>query len=188
MYSVIELPKTQVVMTFVATCIETTARWLNVSYIDVYQRMKRVGLIEKYIIPHYETLHTESRENLAQGLVGCLEETANYSFSIDLPDSNRTNYTGLDNRSAEQEIVRTEFNKDDDPVKSPVVQEIIMSNRNGAIAVELAKRLNIAPEKALQLFYESQTCADLHDKSTGLYLYGDLYVADEFMREKEYAI
>ena len=58
-----------------------------------------------------------------------------------------------------------------------------MSNRIGAIAMELAKRLDIAPEKALQLFYESQTCADLHDKSTGLYLYGDLYVADEFMRE-----
>ena len=63
-----------------------------------------------------------------------------------------------------------------------------MSNRIGAISVELAKRLDIAPERALQLFYESQTCADLHDKSTGLYLYGDLYVADEFMREKEYAI
>ena len=95
---------------------------------------------------------------------------------------------GLDYHFAEQEIVRTEFNKDDDPVKSPVIQEIIMSNRIGAIAVELAKRLDIAPEKALQLYYESQTCADLHDKSTGLYLYGDLYVADEFMREKEYAI
>ena len=95
---------------------------------------------------------------------------------------------GLDYHLSEQEIVRTEFNKDDDPVKSPVIQEIIMSNRIGAIAVELAKRLDIAPEKALQLFYESQTCADLHDKSTGLYLYGDLYVADEFMREKEYAI
>ena len=175
-------------MAFVATCIETTARWLNVPYIDVYQRMKRVGLIEKYILPHYETLHTESRENLAQGLVECLEETANSSFSINLPDSNCTNYTCLDNRSAEQEIVRTEFNKDDDPVKSPVIQEIIISNRIGAISVELSKRLNIAPENALQLFYESQTCADLHDKSTGLYLYGDLYVADEFMREKEYAI
>lgn len=37
-------------------------------------------------------------------------------------------------------------------------------------------------------FYESQTCADLHDKSTGLYLYGDLYVADEFMKEMEYGI
>ena len=79
-----------------------------------------------------------------------------------------------------------EQRQSDDPVKSPVIQEIIISNRIGAISVELAKRLNIAPEQALQLFYESQTCADLHDKSTGLYLYGDLYVADEFMREKGY--
>ena len=79
-----------------------------------------------------------------------------------------------------------EHKQSDDPVKSPVIQEIIMSNRIGAISVELAKRLNIEPVKALQLFYESQTCADLHDKSTGLYLYGDLYVAGEFMREKEY--
>ena len=74
----------------------------------------------------------------------------------------------------------------EDPIKSPEIQEIIISNRIGAIAVELAKRLNIEPSKALQLFYESQTCADLHDKSTGLYLSGDLYIADEFMREKAY--
>ena len=73
----------------------------------------------------------------------------------------------------------------EDPAKSPVVQEIIMSNRIGAIAIELAKRLKIEPVRALQLFYESETCAALHDKSTGLYLYGDLYVADEFIREME---
>ena len=72
----------------------------------------------------------------------------------------------------------------DDMVKSPVVQEIILSNRIGAISMELAKRLSIAPVRALQMFYESKTCANLHDKSTGLYLYGDLYVADEFIREK----
>lgn len=73
----------------------------------------------------------------------------------------------------------------DDPVKSPVVQEIILCNRIGAISMELARRLDIEPVRALQLFYESKTCADLHDKSTGLYLYGDLYVADEFIREKQ---
>ena len=72
MSNVIEISKTQIIMAFVATCIETTARWLNTSYKDVYQRMKNVGLIEQYILPHYETLHTESRENLAQGLVECL--------------------------------------------------------------------------------------------------------------------
>ena len=74
----------------------------------------------------------------------------------------------------------------EDSAKSQIIQEIIISNRIGAISMELAKRLGIEPVKALKLFYESKTCADLHDKSTGLYLYGDLYVADEFMREMEY--
>ena len=71
----------------------------------------------------------------------------------------------------------------EDPAKSPVIQEVIMSNRIGAISVELAKRLDIAPARALQLFYESKTCADLHDRATGLYLYGDLYIVDEVIRE-----
>ena len=78
-----------------------------------------------------------------------------------------------------------EQRKYDDPIKSPIIQEIIISNRIGAISVELAKRLCMEPVKALQIFYESKTCEDLHDKSTGLYLYSDLYVADEFMREKK---
>ena len=73
----------------------------------------------------------------------------------------------------------------DDPVKSPIVQEIILSNRIASISMELSKRLEIEPVKALELFYESQTCADLHDKSTGLYLYSDLYIADEFIRERQ---
>jgi len=77
-----------------------------------------------------------------------------------------------------------EQNKSNDPVKSPIMQEIIMSNRIDIISAELADRLNIEPAKALELFYESQTCADLHDRSTGLYLYGNLYIADEYMREK----
>ena len=72
---------------------------------------------------------------------------------------------------------------DIDPFKSPVMQEILMSNRIGAIAMILSKRLDIEPLRALKMFYESQTCANLHDKSTGLYLYGDPYVADEFMLE-----
>ena len=69
MENIIEIPKTQVVMAFVATCIEATARLLNVSYKDVYQRMKKVGIIEHYIIPHYEVLHSE---NIAEGIVECL--------------------------------------------------------------------------------------------------------------------
>ena len=73
----------------------------------------------------------------------------------------------------------------DTQTKSPIIQEIIMSDRIGAIAILLAKQLNITNVQALKLFYESETCAKLHDKSTGLYLYGDLYVVDEFMFEMQ---
>lgn len=78
-----------------------------------------------------------------------------------------------------------EQNLQNDPVKSPEIQEMILSSRIGSIAAELSKRLEITPVRALQLFYESRTCADLHNKETGLYLYGNLYIADEFMRERQ---
>lgn len=65
------------------------------------------------------------------------------------------------------------------------MQEIVLSNRMGAIAVLLAQQLQITAIQALQLFYESKTRENLHDHLTGLYLYGDLYVAEEFRREIE---
>ena len=73
MEQLVNIPKTQVVMAFVATCIEATARTLGTSYKEVYDRMNRVNMIDDYIYPCYETLHTESRENLAAGLIECLK-------------------------------------------------------------------------------------------------------------------
>ena len=67
---------------------------------------------------------------------------------------------------------------------NPIIQEIILSNRIGSISDEIAKRLDIEPLKALELFYASKTCEDLHNKETGLYLYSDLYIVDEFLFEQ----
>ena len=67
---------------------------------------------------------------------------------------------------------------------NPIIQEIIMSNRIGSISDEIAKRLDIEPLKALELLYASKTCNDLHNKNTGLYLYSDLNVVDEFLFEQ----
>ena len=63
----------QVVMAFVSTCIEATARTLGVSYKEVYDRMNKVNMIDEYIYPCYETLHTESRENIVNDLINCLK-------------------------------------------------------------------------------------------------------------------
>ena len=66
------ISKEQIIMAFVATCIETTARYLNTDYRNVFERMERVGMIDKYILPNYEPLHSESRDVLAERLVECL--------------------------------------------------------------------------------------------------------------------
>ena len=82
MKNIVEISRTQVMMTFVATCVVTTARLLNTSYKEVYQRMKCVGLIERFILPYYETLHSESRENLAEVLVECMNNWENGTEAI----------------------------------------------------------------------------------------------------------
>lgn len=69
----INISQTQIVLAFVATCIEATARTLGVSYREVFLRMKRLGMIENYIFPNYGVLHTESRENIVLDMIECMK-------------------------------------------------------------------------------------------------------------------
>lgn len=68
----IQLPLEEIKLAFAASCVEGVARQLGVSYLEVYNRMKRVDLIDKYILKHYDTLHTESREYLLEDVIECL--------------------------------------------------------------------------------------------------------------------
>jgi len=60
-------------MGFVASCIEDVAEKIGMDYSEVYDRMKSVGLIENYIIPHYGVLHTESRASVTAGMIDTLK-------------------------------------------------------------------------------------------------------------------
>ena len=60
---------------------------------------------------------------------------------------------------------------------------VLRSARIGLIICDIAKRLGISTSEALRRFYQSATCRDFHDRSTGMYLQGDLYVVEEFMSE-----
>ena len=67
--------------------------------------------------------------------------------------------------------------------KTPEIQELILCYQIAGISYELSQRLNISPTLALELFYPSKTCENLHNKNTGLYLFSDAYVADDFIME-----
>ena len=69
MEQLIELSQTEIKLAFVASCIEGTARALGKSYQEVFERMKRAEMINNYIWPNYEMLHTESRENVTNNMI-----------------------------------------------------------------------------------------------------------------------
>ena len=54
------------------SCIESVAESLGCKASEAYRRMERVGLIHDYIIPCYDTLHTESRENVTSDILETL--------------------------------------------------------------------------------------------------------------------
>lgn len=57
---------------FVASCIETAAERLGCGYDEMLNRMENVGLIDNYIYPHYEALHSEDRNNLTENIIETL--------------------------------------------------------------------------------------------------------------------
>lgn len=74
MEHLVEISESQAKMAFVATCIEGTANKLGLTYKDVYDRMMRTSMIDKYIYPCYDTLHTESRNNVINDMIECLKD------------------------------------------------------------------------------------------------------------------
>ena len=53
----IQLNKNEIIMGFVASCIEDVADTLGVDYLEVYRRMDAVKMIDEFIIPNYEVLN-----------------------------------------------------------------------------------------------------------------------------------
>lgn len=59
---------------FTIFCIESVAERLNVSSADVYKAFtKDVNLIDDYIVPAYDALHTQGKEYIVDDILECLE-------------------------------------------------------------------------------------------------------------------
>lgn len=65
------------------------------------------------------------------------------------------------------------------------VRNIIRWGRIGCIVVKMSERFHVSLTEALDIFYRSDTCSRFHDEKTGLYLYGDNYIVDELVRERQ---
>lgn len=57
---------------FAASCVESVAQSLGITTTEAYERMAKVDMIEKFIYPYYDTLHTESRTHVTEDILECL--------------------------------------------------------------------------------------------------------------------
>ena len=163
MESKIQLSKEEIIMGFVASCVEDVADVLGLDYLDVYLRMDAVKMIDEYIVPCYEALHSESRKNVTEGLIDTLGrwEGGSEIAVLEISDDDRT-------------MTEDQHRK---------VRNIIRWQRIGCIVVKISETLNVSLKEALDLFYKSETCRRFHDEETGLYLQGNLYVLNDFLAE-----
>lgn len=68
-----QLSEEEIKIGFVASCIESAAEHVGCSNEEMLARMDAVGLIDDYIYPHYDALHTEDRANLTENIVETLK-------------------------------------------------------------------------------------------------------------------
>lgn len=64
-----------------------------------------------------------------------------------------------------------------------MLNDLNMWNKIGRIVMRLSERLDVSTERALDIFYTSKTCQNLHDPNMGLYLYGDNYIVEDVLAE-----
>lgn len=69
MSNFIELSQEEIELGFVASCIEAIARISQVPYADVVARMKRLSVVENFILPYYDQLHSESMEQAVNNIL-----------------------------------------------------------------------------------------------------------------------
>ena len=64
-----------------------------------------------------------------------------------------------------------------------MLSDMLMWNKIGRIVTRLSEALDIDTARALDIFYRSQVCKDLHNPETELYTKGDIYILNDLLNE-----
>ena len=55
-------------------CIENVAERLGKTGTEIFNMMKQSGLLNSYIVPSYEALHTQSKQYIVDEIISVLKE------------------------------------------------------------------------------------------------------------------
>lgn len=54
-------------------CIENVADYFDKTGVEIYNLLKKSGLLTSYVIPSYDALHTQSKQYIVQDIVAAMK-------------------------------------------------------------------------------------------------------------------
>ena len=144
---------------FAVFCIENVAARLNMNAEYIYQKFTTdSNILNGYIIPEYEILHTQGREYIVNDLLDVMKEN---NEKVDMLNINihERNQAGM--------------------IASP----ILLQKKYARIVEYFAKQQNILLDAALDFFYHSETYQLIRDGISDMHCMSDAYLAEELEQE-----
>lgn len=65
------------------------------------------------------------------------------------------------------------------------MMDIFLHRKIARVIMLLAKRLEIDPLRAMDIFYRTDVCNQLHNQQYGLHCFSDAYIVDEIFLEMQ---
>ena len=144
---------------FVVFCIENVAAKLGVDAERVYQAFtEQSDILNGYIVPEYEVLHTQSREYIVDDLLDVMKESS-VEVSVDISQI---------------------------PIeKVPIMtaNPILLQKKYARVIECFAGQQVLSLDEALGLFYHSEVYQLMRDGVSDMHCMSDLYLAEELRLE-----
>ena len=144
---------------FAVFCIENVAEKLGVDAERVYQAFtKKSDILNGYIVPEYEVLHTQSREYIVDDLLDVMKER------------------GL-------EITPLNGNVQSKKSSAMTANPILLQKKYARVIECFAKQQGLSLDEALSLFYHSEVYQLMRDGVSDMHCMSELYLAEELEQE-----
>ena len=146
---------------FAVFCIENVAAKLGVDAERVYQAFtEKSDILNGYIVPEYEVLHTQSREYIVADLLDVMKERGGKITPLN------------ENIQSKKSSAMT-------------ANPILLQKKYSRVIVCFAKQHGLSLDAALDFFYRSEVYQLIRDGVSDMHCMSDAYLADEL--EQEYS-
>ena len=144
---------------FAVFCVENVAERMCVNAEYIYQAFaEKSNILNEYIVPEYEVLHTQSKEYIVNDLLDVVKESGVEAFD---------SFQGIH--------IEKDFNMMANP--------ILLQKKYSRVIGCFAKQQRLSLDEALGFFYHSEVYQLMRDGVSDMHCMSDMYLAEDLKRE-----